>query len=37
MLHITFLISLDSSQRGEVHHFGFMAFGLAREKFLNIE
>jgi hypothetical protein len=36
MLQIAFFVSLESSQRG-VHRFGFMAFGLALQKFLNIE
>jgi hypothetical protein len=29
MLHITFLVSLESSGGGGVHWLGFMAFGLA--------
>jgi hypothetical protein len=37
MLQIAFLISLESSRGGGVHQLGFMAFGLAMEKFLNIE
>jgi hypothetical protein len=37
MLQITFLVSLESSREGGVHQFGFMVFGLAVEKFLNIE
>jgi hypothetical protein len=37
MLQITFLVSLESSQGGGVHWLGFMAFGLAVQKFLNIE
>jgi hypothetical protein len=37
MLEIVFLVSLDSSQAGGVHRLGFMAFGLAVQKFLNIE
>jgi hypothetical protein len=37
MLQIMFLVSLESSQRGGVHQLGFMAFGLAMQKFLNIE
>jgi hypothetical protein len=36
MLHIMFLVSLQSSQGGGVHQLGFMAFGLAMKKFLNI-
>jgi hypothetical protein len=32
-----FLVSLESSQGGGVHWFGSMAFGLAMQKFLNIE
>jgi len=38
MLQIVFLVSLTSSPRGGgVHALGFMAFGLAVQKFLNIE
>jgi hypothetical protein len=37
MLQIAFFVSLESSQRAGVHRFGFMAFGLALQKFLNIE
>ncbi len=38
MLEITlFLVSLESSRRGGVHGLGSMAFGLAVQKFLNIE
>jgi hypothetical protein len=37
MLQIVFLVSLESSHGGEVHQLGFMAFGLALQKFLNIE
>jgi hypothetical protein len=37
MLQITFLISLESTQQGGVHQLGFMTFGLAVQKFLNIE
>jgi hypothetical protein len=33
MLQIAFLISLESSQGGGVHGLGFMAFGLAVQKF----
>jgi hypothetical protein len=33
MLEITFLVSLESSQGGGVHCLGFMAFGLAGQKF----
>jgi hypothetical protein len=36
MLQIVFLLSLESSQQGEVHGLGSMAFGLAVQKFLNI-
>jgi hypothetical protein len=36
MLQIVFLVSLENSQGG-VHQLGFMAFGLAVQKFLNIE
>jgi hypothetical protein len=37
MLQIAFLVSLESSRGGGVYRLGFMAFGLAVEKFLNIE
>jgi hypothetical protein len=37
MLQMAFLVSLESSQGGGVHRLGFMAFGLAVQKFLNIE
>jgi hypothetical protein len=37
MLQIMFLMSLESSGRGGVHGLGSMAFGLAVQKFLNIE
>jgi hypothetical protein len=37
MLQIVFLVSLESSQAGGVHLLGFRAFGLAVQKFLNIE
>jgi hypothetical protein len=37
MIQITFLVSLESSRGGGVHRLGFMAFGLAMQKFLNIE
>jgi len=37
MLHIVFLVSFESSSGGGVHWFGFMVFGLAVQKFLNIE
>jgi hypothetical protein len=37
MLQIAFLVSLESSQAGGVHRLGFMVFGLAVQKFLNIE
>jgi hypothetical protein len=33
MLQIMFLVSLESSQGGGVHQLGFMAFGLAVQKF----
>jgi len=32
-----FLVALKSSGGGEVHQLGFMAFGRAVQKFLNIE
>jgi hypothetical protein len=37
MLHITFLVSLEGSWGGGVRQIGFMAVGLAVQKFLNIE
>jgi hypothetical protein len=37
MLQIVFLVSLESSRQGRVHGLGSMAFGLAVQKFLNIE
>jgi hypothetical protein len=37
MLQNLFLVSLESSREGGVHWLGFMAFGLAVQKFLNIE
>jgi hypothetical protein len=37
MLQIVFLVSLESSQQGGVHGLGSMTFGLAAQKFLNIE
>jgi hypothetical protein len=37
MFHISFLVFLEGSQGGEVYWLDFMAFGLAMEKFLNIE
>jgi len=37
MLQIVFLVSRESSRRGGVHGLGSMTFGLAVEKFLNIE
>jgi hypothetical protein len=37
MLQIMFLVSLERSRGGGVHQLGFMAFGLAVQKFLNIE
>jgi len=37
MLHISFLVFLESSQGRGVYWRGFMAFGLAVKKFLNIE
>jgi hypothetical protein len=37
MLQIAFLVSLESSQGGGVHWLGSMSFGLAVQKFLNIE
>jgi len=37
ILQIVLLVSLESSQQGGVHRLGSMAFGLALQKFLNIE
>jgi hypothetical protein len=37
MLEIAFLVSLESSGGGGWIGFGFMAFGLAMQMFLNIE
>ncbi len=37
MLEIVFLVSWESSRRGGVHGLGSMTFGLAVQKFLNIE
>jgi L-asparagine transporter-like permease len=37
MLQIVFLVSLESSQQGGVYGLGSMMFGLAVQKFLNIE
>ncbi len=37
MLQIVFLVSLESSQQGRVHGLGSIRFGLAVQKFLNIE
>ncbi len=37
MLQIVFLVSLESFQREGVHGLGSMMFGLAVQKFLNIE
>jgi hypothetical protein len=37
MLEIVFLVSLKNSRRGGVHGLGSMMFGLAVQKFLNIE
>jgi hypothetical protein len=37
MLQIMFLVSLESSGRGVVHGLSSMTFGLAVQKFLNIE
>ncbi len=39
MLQVMFLVSLESSQpqQGGVHRLGSMTFGLAAQKFLNIE
>jgi hypothetical protein len=37
MLQVMFLMSLESSRQGGVHGVGSMMFGLAVQKFLNIE
>jgi hypothetical protein len=37
MLQIVFSVSLESSGRGWVHGVGSITFGLAVQKFLNIE
>jgi hypothetical protein len=37
MLQILFFVSLESSRAGGVHQLGSMMFGLALQKFLNIE
>jgi len=37
MFQIMFLVSLDSSRGGGVHGLGSVVFGLAVQKFLNIE
>ncbi len=37
MLQIVFLVSLESSRRGGLHGLDSMTFGLAVQKFLNIE
>jgi hypothetical protein len=37
MLQIVFLVSLESFSRGGVHGLGSMTFGLAVQKFLNME
>jgi hypothetical protein len=37
MFQIMFLVSLESSQQGGVQGLGSMTFGLAMQKFLNIE
>jgi hypothetical protein len=37
MLWIVFFMFLESSQQGGVHGLGFMTFGLAVQKFLDIE
>jgi hypothetical protein len=37
MLQIVFQVSLESSQQGGVHGLGSTTFGLAVQKFLNIE
>jgi hypothetical protein len=37
MLQIGLSVSLENSQGGGVHQLSFMLFGLAVQKFLNIE
>jgi hypothetical protein len=37
MLQIMFFVSFESSRRGEAHGLGSTMFGLAVQKFLNIE
>jgi hypothetical protein len=37
MLQIIFSVSFESSRQEGVHGFGSMMFGLAMQKFLNIE
>jgi hypothetical protein len=37
MFEIVFLVSLENSQQGGVHGLGSVTFGLAMQKFLNIE
>jgi len=37
MLEIMILVSLESSQQARGHGLGSMTFGLAMQKFLNIE
>jgi hypothetical protein len=37
MLQIMSLVSLESSRQGGVHGLGSMMFGLAVQKFMNIE
>jgi hypothetical protein len=37
MLEIVFVVSSESSPQGGVHGLGSMLFGLAVQKFLNIE
>jgi hypothetical protein len=37
MLQVIFSVSLESSQQEGVHGLGSMMFGLAMQKFLNIE
>jgi hypothetical protein len=37
MLQIVFLVPSESTQQGGVHQLGSMMFGLAVQKFLNIE
>jgi hypothetical protein len=37
MVQIVFLVSLEKSGGEGVHQLGFMAFGLAVQKLLNIE